>query len=104
MSFSLYNWDANSNKIYLGIKAPTGQGKVKINNDTLQIDNAADCYYDISNFANIKTDEDGVNTATFTITATNNLISVTNIKVTGNAEFTIVENVDIDVHGSKGED
>lgn len=104
VSFSLYNWDANSNKIYLGIKAPTGQGKVKINNDTLQIDNAADCYYDISNFANIKTDEDGVNTATFTITATNNLISVTNIKVTGNAEFTIVENVDIDVHGSKGED
>lgn len=103
VSFSLYSWDAN-NKIYLGIKAPTGGGDVFINGNTLNITNAADCYYDISNFANIKTDEDGVNTATFTITAINDLISVTNIKVTGNAEFTIVENVDIDVPGSKGED
>lgn len=104
VSFSLYNWDANSNKIYLGIKAPTGSGAVFINGNTLNITNAADCYYDISSYAEISTDEDGVNTATFTITATSNLISVTNIKVTGNAEFTIVENVDIDVHGSKGED
>lgn len=102
VSFSLYSWDAN-NKIYLGIKAPTGGGDVFINGNTLNITNAADCYYDISNFANIKTDEDGVNTATFTITAINDLISVTNIKVTGNAEFTIVNQEDPTVDGSEGE-
>lgn len=103
VSFSLTNWDPNTNKIYLGIKAPTGSGTVSINDNTLNINNAADCYYDISNFANIKTDEDGVNTATFKITATSSLISVTNIKVTGKAEFTIVNQEDPTVDGGEGE-
>lgn len=103
VSFSLYNWDANSNKIYLGIKAPTGSGAVFINGHTLNITNAADCYYDISSYAEISTDEDGVNTATFTITATSSLISVTNIKVTGKAEFTIVNQEDPTVDGGEGE-
>lgn len=103
VSFSLYNWDANSNKIYLGIKAPTGSGTVSINGNTLNINNAADCYYDISNFASITEGEDGVNTATFKITATSSLISVTNIKVTGKAEFTIVNQEDPTVDGGEGE-
>lgn len=103
VSFSLTNWDPNTNKIYLGIKAPTGSGTVSINGNTLNINNAADCYYDISSYAEISTGEDGVNTATFKITATSSLISVTNIKVTGKAEFTIVNQEDPTVDGGEGE-
>ncbi|MGM9616277.1 fibro-slime domain-containing protein [Butyricicoccus sp.] len=95
VTFSLYDWDANTNKIYLGMKAPTGSGSVSINGNPLNINNAADCYYDISGYADITTDEDGVKIATFKVEATSSLISVTNIKVTGNAEFTIVDQDDI---------
>ena len=102
VTFALSKWDPNTNKIYLGIKAPVGSGTVSINGNPLNINNATDCYYDISGYANITTDEDGVKTATFKIEATSNLISVTNIKVTGNAEFTIVNKKDIDVGGSEG--
>ena len=101
VTFSLKNWNTNSNKIYLGIKAPLGNGTVSINNNTLNLGNAADCYYDISGYAEITegTDENGkaIKIATFKITSTSNLISVTNIKVTGNAEFVIAPGPDIDV-------
>lgn len=103
VTFSLTDWDANTNKIYLGIKAPVGSGTVSINGNTLNINNATDCYYDISGYANITIDEDGVKTATFEVKATSSLISVTNIKVTGNAEFTIVNKKNIDVSGSEGD-
>lgn len=103
ITFSLKNWDANTNKIYLGMKAPTGKGSVSINGNTLNINNATDCYYDISSYADITTDADGVKTATFKVEATSSLISVTNIKVTGNAEFTIVQGSNSDVDGSEGE-
>lgn len=103
VTFSLANWDANTNKIYLGIKAPTGNGSVSINGNSLNIYNAVDCYYDISSYAQITIDED-VHTATFKVESTSGLISVTNIKVTGNAEFTIVGSETIDVDGSEGED
>lgn len=105
VTFSLKNWDANSNKIYLGIKAPLGSGSVSINGNALDINNAADCYYDISSYATITTDEDGVKIATFKVEATSSLISVTNIKVTGNAEFTIVQpQPNKDVDGDEGSD
>lgn len=105
ISFSLYDWDANTNKIYLGVKAPLGSGSVSINGNTLTLSNAADCYYDISGYASIATDEDGIKIATFEIKAAiGSLISVTNIKVTGNAEFTIVDQIDEDVKGSEGGD
>lgn len=103
VTFSLTNWDPNTNKIYLGIKAPTGSGIVSINGNPLNIKNATDCYYDISGYETITTDEDGVKTATFKIEATSSLISVTNIKVTGNAEFTIVNQDDVNVPGSGDE-
>lgn len=102
VTFSLTNWDPNTNKIYLGIKAPVGSGTVSINGNSLTIKNAADCYYDITGWANITTDENSVKTATFKIEATSSLISVTNIKVTGNVEFTIVENDDVFVDGDEG--
>ena len=114
VTFSLYNWDANSNKIYLGIKAPFGSGSVSINGNTLNINNAADYYYEISNAAISQVeDDDGnlINIATLEIEATDGLISVTNIKVTGNAEFVIYNpqgnetgdgDRDIDVEGNDG--
>lgn len=104
VTFSLTNWDPNTNKIYLGIKAPVGNGTVSINGNTLTINNAADCYYDISSYATITTDADSINTATFEVKATSSLISVTNIKVTGNALFTIVIPKDTNVSGGEGED
>lgn len=105
VTFSLYDWDANTNKIYLGIKAPTGSGSVSINGNPLNINNATDCYYDISSYADITTDKDGVKkTATFKVEATSSLISVTNIKVTGNAKFTIVQGSNPNVDGSEGSD
>ena len=102
VTFALAEWDPNTNKIYLGIKAPVGSGTVSVNGNTLNIHNVTDCYYDISGYANITTGEDGVKTATFEIKATGSLISVTNIKVTGNAKFIIVNKKDIEVGGSEG--
>lgn len=104
VTFSLTNWDPNTNKIYLGVKVPLGSGSVSINEHTLTLNNAADCYYNISDYANITTDADGVKTATFEVKSTSSLVSVTNIKVTGNSEFTIVEGEDTDVDGSENID
>lgn len=91
ITFSLYDWDPDSNRIYLGMKAPSGSGSVTVNGDVVEILNTVDCYYDIKNMnPDIKTDENGIKTATFKIQATSSLISLTNIKVTGNAKFTII--------------
>lgn len=104
ITFSLKKWNTNSNKIYLGIKAPSGSGSVNINGNVLAINNAADCYYDISNYAQITTEEDGSKIATFKIQAGSSLISVTNIKVTGETEFTIVNQTDINGDENTGEE
>ena len=105
VTFSLYDWDPNTNKLYLGIKAPTGSGTVTIGSTTLTIRNTVDCYYDISSYGTVTTDEDGIKTITFTITAgSGSLISLTDIKVTGTFEFTIIEETDIDISGYENED
>ena len=97
------NWDPNTNKLYLGIKAPTGSGTVTIGSTTLTINNAADCYYDISSYGTV-TEVDGVKVVTFKITSgAGSLISLTNIKVTGNAEFTIVPGTNEEVDGNEAE-
>lgn len=102
VTFSLYDWDPNTNKVYLGIKAPFGSGVATVGSTTLTISNAADCYYDITSYGTVTTDEDGVKTVTFAIASTDNLISLTNIKVTGNAKFTIVSTgVNEDYPGSQ---
>lgn len=91
VSFSLTNWDSEANVIYLGMKAPTGSATVLVNGHQIELANAADCYFDITNYAIITIDEKGVKTVTFTIQSeAGSLVSVTNIKVTGNAIFTIV--------------
>lgn len=104
VTFSLYDWDADTNKIYLGIKSPAGSGSVDINNNSLNINNASDCYYNITGYADITPDKNGVKIATFTVKATEGLISVTNIKVTGNAEFVICTPEDINTMSLEGDE
>ena len=85
VTFSLDNWDQNQNKVFLGIKAPAGSGSVSVNGEPIAINNTTDIYYDITKYAEVS---GGV--ATFKITAQSALISVSTIKVTGTADFTIV--------------
>lgn len=103
VTFSLAGWDPNTNKIYLGMKAPAGEATVSINGHSVTLHNAADCYYDISYAHNI-TEIDGKKIATFTVKSTSGLVSVTNIKVTGNAKFAICRPKDENIDGSEGED
>lgn len=92
VSFGLSNWDINSQKIFLGIKAPSGTAAVRVNGSLLRLENTADCYYDISSYAMLKAEEGEGRNAFFEIQAEEeSLISVTNIKVTGNSEFTIID-------------
>ena len=114
VSFALKDWDPNRNKLYLGIKAPMGSGTVEVGNESLTIENTVDCYYSLTaSCLSITTDANGSSIVTVTITNTgDNVISLTNIKVTGNAKFAIVPGTDIsgedveapDVAGEEGGD
>ena len=92
VSFTLVNWNPNDGKIYLGMKALTGQGEVKISNETIKLNNTIDQYYDIS--TNYSYDS-STQKYTFTIKVTEGPVSLTNIKVTGDAAFAITENPDV---------
>ncbi len=104
VTFSLTNWDANANKLYLGIKAPMGSGEVSVNGHVITIRNTTDCYYDIGSFGDItEVEKDGekVKVVTFKIECTSsNIISITNMKVTGTPDFAIVPSEDIVVGDS----
>lgn len=90
VSFSLTNWNANENHLYLGIKAPMGAGKVKLGDASVAVNNTVDCYYDVAKHAEIS-EVDGVKVATLTITnPSDKIISLTNIKVTGTPDFVII--------------
>lgn len=90
VSFSLANWDANVNHLYLGIKAPMGKGTVQFGDKSVAVNNTVDCYYDVAKFAKIsKVGSETV--ATLTITnPSDSIISLTNIKVTGTPDFVII--------------
>lgn len=90
VSFSLANWDANVNHLYLGIKAPMGAGTVQLGNKSVAVNNTVDCYYDVAKHATIsKVGSETV--ATLTITnPSDKIISLTNIKVTGTPDFVII--------------
>lgn len=90
VSFFLKGYDPDLQMINLGIKAPTRSGKVNINGRELTIENATDCFYNISQYVDFKV-YNGKNVAVFTITAgEGDLISLTNIKATGKLDFTII--------------
>lgn len=90
VSFSLANWDANVNHLYLGIKAPMGAGTVQLGSKSINVNNTVDCYYDVAKHATIS-EVNGVKVATLTITnPSDKIISLTNIKVTGTPDFVII--------------
>ena len=102
VSFSLTGWNANTNHLYLGIKAPMGVGTVQLGNKSVTVNNTVDCYYDVAKHATIS-EVDGVKVATLTITnPSDSIISLTNIKVTGTPNFVIIPKKNIDSVNPEG--
>ena len=145
VTFSLKYWEPEGLKLYAGMKAPFGSGKLNVGHDVYELKNAADCYYDVTdnsaslvvkyeqlcngngqplfndpNGQEVYMTEDGgfyysennpvpedteltpkddlsqpYFVVTYTFEATDKIVSLTNIKVVGSHEFTIVENTDI---------
>lgn len=101
VSFTIKYWHTDGYRMHMGMKAPFGEGTVKVGQTTYELNNTVDCYYDITGKqASVvtKTDEKG-NTyyeATYTFTATDKIVSLTNIKVVGNYEFVIMEGEDFE--------
>ncbi len=109
--FYLLNWDSQKYRIYLGLRTPsTSPVTVKIGDHEIKINNTADCYYDISNFitvTHVDMDDDGNNETSLgvvDISSASGLVSLTNIKVTGQNEFDIGYSKDVNVDGSEGSD
>lgn len=104
VSFSLTDWNANENHLYLGIKAPMGAGTVQLgdDDDSVVVNNTVDCYYDVAKHAKIS-EVNGKKVATLTITNnSNSIISLTNIKVTGTPNFVIIPKKNIDSVNPEG--
>lgn len=103
VSFSLADWNANENHLYLGIKAPMEAGTVQFgDDDSVAVNNTVDCYYDVAKHATIS-EVDSKKVATLTITNnSNSIISLTNIKVTGTPNFVIIPKKNIDSVNPEG--
>ena len=154
VSFSLKYWEPEGLKLYMGMKAPFGNAEVAVGHELYELNNAPDCYYDVtSNNASLIqphiTDDDGrplyqdkngnsiyevINedksksyfycdsgnkcsddviktmepcledyyVITYTFTASEGIVSLTNIKVVGNYEFTIIKGDDVNVGDNVG--
>lgn len=92
VTFDLVKWNPNAGgKLYLGMKSLTGTGSVLVGNKKITLNNTFDQYYDISKY------NKGLSNGryTFTIRVTNGPVSLTNIKVTGDAEFVITESPEV---------
>ncbi len=101
VSFQLVNWESQSYKIYLGIKAPgDASGTVTIGSTPLTIDNGTVCYYDISDYVTVTTTGDTA-TGLVTITGGSGLIALTNLKITGVDAFDLAYAEDI-ITGNEG--
>lgn len=102
-SFALVNWDSKSYELYLGMKAPNGAAsQVTVGSRTFTIGNSADCYYDISDYVEVETLEDGTVVGYVNITGGNGLTALTNLKVTGVDQFNLAYSKDIDA-GNEGD-
>lgn len=96
-SFALVNWDSKSYKLYLGMKAPNGElSKVTVGSGTFEIRNSADCYYDISDYVEVVTLDDGTVIGSVNIEGVSGLTALTNLKVTGVDEFDLGYSTDFD--------
>ena len=100
--FSLKYWQPEGLSLYIGMKAPFGNGAlVNVGNTPYSIGNATDCYRDVTkSYASqeLIDPKDGsqpyyVITYTFEVPETaSEVVALTNIKVVGSHEFTILEN------------
>jgi hypothetical protein len=118
VTFSLKYWEPEGLWLYIGMKAPFGSGaKLNVGNTPYTIGNATDCYYDVTkSYASLTQVNEGgetyyVVTYTFEVPAAasevpadaTKVVSLTNIKVVGNHEFTLVydQNEDTEVDGDE---
>lgn len=105
-SFYLLNWDSQRYNLYLGMKTPgNNTASVQVGGRTVNLNNRADCYYDVSDYVTVEMldlDEDGTEETalgTLTISNASGLVSLTNIKVTGVDEFDIGYSNDLESSG-----
>lgn len=93
VSFAVKNWDSQSYKMYLGLKAPLGtSATVKIGSQNFTVNNSTECYYDISSC--IVTDSIDETISYITLEGVTGMVALTNIKVTGVDEYLIVDQED----------
>ena len=109
ISFAVKYWHKDGYLMHLGMKAPFGTAGAQVGQNTFDLENATDCYYNITGMQSsvvTETDEDGYTyyVATYTITATDQIVSLTNLKVTGYYEFALIEGIDIEIERPEGED
>lgn len=100
VSFSLVNWDSQRYDLYLGMKSPAETpAKVMVGEKEYTVNNSTDCYYDISDQVTVERQADGTYVGTVAITGVDGLVSLTNIKVTGDYEFDLGYAEDIKANG-----
>ena len=100
VSFSLVNWDSQRYDLYLGMKSPAETpAKVMVGEKEYTVNNSTDCYYDISDQVEVERQADGTYVGTVAITGVDGLVSLTNIKVTGDYEFNLGYAEDIKANG-----
>ena len=106
VSFSLETWKPEGLKLYMGMKAPFGHAVVNVGDHAIELKNAPDCYYDVTNFGSVteKKNEDGTTShiITFTFEAAESIVSLTNIKIVGSYQIHLPEDTDILVEGFVG--
>ena len=95
VSFVIRYWHPDGYRMHLGMKAPFGSASVKVGQTTFDLKNASDCYYDITGMqSNVDsktlTGNSSYYVATYTITATDSIVALTNIKITGNYQFVLI--------------
>ena len=101
ISFSIKHWHKDGYMLNLGMKAPFGDAVAQVGKTTYDLENTVDCYYDItSNYSSLTTVTENGETffvATYTITAKDEIVALTNLKVAGEYQFELVEGSDVDV-------
>ena len=83
---------APTSKVQLGLRAVTGTATVKIGGTQFNVNSATEMYYDVTNCVTV---DGGIATITIQNTGSN-LLAVNNIKLTGDATATVVEESDLE--------
>ena len=84
---------APTSKVQLGLRAVEGTAKVTVGNVEFIVNSATEMYYDVTNCVTV----DSTGVATISIKNTgDNVLAVNNIKLTGDATATVVEESDLE--------